>query len=649
MACAPLFAAHNPAAPEWMHALVNAPLPEHDEKTDAVLMYEEENLTVLSAEKTKTVVRRAYKILRSSGREYGTAVVRFNSLNEKVTSIRGWCIPAQGMDYEVRDKEAIEMSPLKDQVVELVTDERVKLLHIPAPDPGNIVGYEYETESRPLILQVAWDFQHKVPVRESHYALNLPSGWEYKAAWLNYPEVKPTLTGNNNWQWGVRDVKEIREEEDMPPWEGVAGQMIVTLFPPGGPAANSLPTWNELGRWELNLAKGRRDPSPEIKRKVAELTASAPTPLARMKALAEFLQHDVRYVGIELGIGGWQPHPAPEVFAHRYGDCKDKATLMSSMLQEIGVDSYYVAIYTRRGSVTPDTPANLAFNHVILAIQLPGGLDDASLIATMQHPRLGKLLFFDPTNELTPFGQIRGHLQANYGLLVTPDGGELVELPMQPSTTDGIQRTAKLTLDTLGTLSGDVQEILVGDRAAEKRASFISATKSADQIKPVEVLLADSLALFHLSKANAINVRETERPFVWTYSFQAESYAKLAGGLLLVRPRVLGRKAQALLETPEPRRYPIEFPGPVKDTDTFDITLPAGYEVDDLPPPTDVDYRFASYHSKTEAHGNVIRYSRTFEVKELSVPVSEAGELKKFYRLIASDERSTAVLKLASR
>jgi hypothetical protein len=87
----------------------------------------------------------------------------------------------------------------------------------------------------------------------------------------------------------------------------------------------------------------------------------------------------------------------------------------------------------------------------------------------------------------------------------------------------------------------------------------------------------------------------------------------------------------------------------VKDTDTFDITLPAGYEVDDLPPPVNVDYTFASYHSKTEALGNVIRYSRTFEVKELSVPVSEAGELKKFYRLIASDERSTAVLKLASR
>ena len=72
------------------------------------------------------------------------------------------------------------------------------------------------------------------------------------------------------------------------------------------------------------------------------------------------------------------------------------------------------------------------------------------------------------------------------------------------------------------------------------------------------------------------NLKETDSPFVWNYSFQAENYAKYAGNLLLVRPRVLGSKAEGLLETPEPRRYPIEFPGPVQDTDSFDITLAAG-------------------------------------------------------------------------
>jgi len=69
--------------------------------------------------------------------------------------------------------------------------------------------------------------------------------------------------------------------------------------------------------------------------------------------------------------------------------------------------------------------------------------------------------------------------------------------------------------------------------------------------------------------------------------------------------------------------------------------------VDDLPPAIDADYPFASYHAKTEVVGNVLRYNRTFEVKELSVPVSEASQLRKFYRIIASDERNNAVLKPA--
>src|SRR5882724_5449609 len=142
---------------------------------------------------------------------------------------------------------------------------------------------------------------------------------------------------------------------------------------------------------------------------------------------------------------------------------------MRSMLHEIGVESYQVAINTERGSITPQTPAYRGFDHQITAIRLPDGLADASLIATVQHPKLGKLLFFDPTDHLTPFGQIRGPLQANYGLLVTPDGGELVQLPQQPSNMNSIQRTARLTLDPSGTLKGSVKEVRLGDRASSER------------------------------------------------------------------------------------------------------------------------------------------------------------------------------------
>jgi hypothetical protein len=285
------------------------------------------------------------------------------------------------------------------------------------------------------------------------------------------------------------------------------------------------------------------------------------------------------------------------------------------------------------------------FDHAILAIQLPAEVQDASLVALMQHPKLGRLLIFDPTSELTAFGRLSGPLQANYGLLVTPDGGELVELPQLPSALNGIVRTAKLMLTPAGTLTGDVKEVRIGDRASAQRYALKTVVKDADRIKPIETLLARSLSSYRVTKASFTNLNQTELPFVFDYSLVADNYAKPAGGLLLVRPRVLGVKSSDLLETKEARQYPVEFDGPSRDSDTFEIVLPPGYEVDDLPQAVSAEFGFASYHSKAEISGNVLRYSRTFEVTEPSVPLAKVEELKKLYRIIANDERNTAVLK----
>jgi hypothetical protein len=608
-------------------------------------MYSERIITVQSADKIKTLVREAYKIIRPGGRDLGTVVIPFD-MATRITNLHAWCIPAQGKDYEVKEKDGAEVAMPAVQGSELITDVRVKVLHIPAADPGNLIGYEYEQEDHPFVLQDIWYFQGSHPARESHYTLQLPAGWEYKASWLNHSEVVPTQAGNNQWQWVVSGALAIKSEADMPPRRGVAGQMIVSFVPTGGAQGKTFVSWREMGLWYTELTRGRREASPEIRQKVAALTTSSATPLGKMQALARFVQRDIRYVAIELGIGGYQPHPAVDVFTHRYGDCKDKVTLMASMLKEIGIDSHYMVINSERGAVTSEMPAHMGgFDHAILAVQLPAGLKDTSLVALMDHPKLGSLLFFDPTDELTPFGRLSGQLQANYGLLVTPEGGELVELPQLAPALNGIVRTAKLTLTPTGTLTGDVKEMRMGDRASAQRYALKSVTKDTDRIKPIETLLARSLSSYRVTKASIANLEQTELPFVFDYSLVADNYAKAAGNLLLVRPRVVGVKSSDLLETKEPRQYPVVFDGPSRDMDVFEIAMPPGYEVDDLPEPVSVDFGFASYHSKAEVSGNILRYARTFEVKEPSVPLAKMDDLKKLYRIIANDERNTAVLK----
>ena len=373
-------------APAWMHAVANAPLPAYDEKTNAVLVYSEDVTTVMPDGKTKAIERRAYKILRPEGREYAAAHAVVGR-DTKLGSMRAWCIPKQGKDYEVKDKDAMERS-LGIQGGELISDLKVRTLEIPAAEAGNVVGYEIEYQSRPYVLEDWWWIQRDIPVREARYTLQLPTGWEYKAVWINHSAAEATASGNNQWSWVVSDLPAILPERRMPPLRGLAAQMIVSFLAPGTGQRSGFLTWNDMGQWLAELARGRRDTTPQINQRVAELTKERTTPQQKMSPIAGFVQREIRYVGIELGIGGWQPHGAADVFVHRYGDCKDKATLMSAMLQQAGIDSYYVFINTLRGAVGPQTPPMMfLFNHVILAIKLPESINDPRYQAILDHLR----------------------------------------------------------------------------------------------------------------------------------------------------------------------------------------------------------------------------------------------------------------------
>jgi len=167
---------------------------------------------------------------------------------------------------------------------------------------------------------------------------------------------------------------------------------------------------------------------------------------------------------------------------------------------------------------------------------------------------------------------------------------------------------------------------------------------SIDHIKAVESNLGGSLTNFQILKATVANREAINLPLEWNYAINVEHYAKSTGNLLLVRPRVLGVWSSALLETDKPRRNPIEFDEIERNVEDFDILLPEGYTADDLPPPVDEDLGFAAYHSKTDIAGGTLRYRRVLEIKQLSVPLERAADLKRLYRIIDNDERMVAVL-----
>jgi hypothetical protein len=630
-------------APDWLRSATHQPAGQYPPETKAVTLLDEEVITVRPNGESEMLVRRAIRILRPGGEEQGVIVVPF-SKEMRISSLNAWSITAAGVETSVKEKEAVEVTYFE---YELYADYRYKGIRVPGSLPGSVIGYEYSQKLPPYRLEEDWYFQSGNPLVQGRFTLQLPAGWSAHSLWANYPEQKAQESGGQL-SWNVSGVPALEEERDMPPWQAIAGHMLVRYFPlQPTPGVLNMASWKDIGDWYTTLIAPRRIPTPEIKAKAAELTSGLTDPLAKISALATFAQRDIRYVAIEIGLGGYQPHGAGDVLAQRYGDCKDKTTLLSSLLSASGIDSYYVVINSRRGIARPDFPLLESFNHVIIAIHLPDAVPDGgALYSVIQHPTLGRLLLFDPTDYLIPLGILTSDLQDSYALLVTPTGGESIKTPMLPPSTNRLMRTAKFSLNGTGALSGSVTEIRWGDLAAQSRGQF-EGVKEPDRPKIFEAFLGRFLNGFSFHGGSVQNLDNISENLLLQYAFSAPDYAASTGNLLLVRPRVLGYKSWDILSG-KPRHFPIEFNGTTFQTDDFQIDIPLGYVIDELPPPTTLSNSYASYHAEVKAEAGALHYTRSYEVKQDFVPVSDLPVMKKFFDSVAGDERNTVVLRQAT-
>ncbi len=629
------------SAPDWLRSAAQQPAKAYASDVNSVILLSETETTVKDNGETITHERRIIRVLRPDGRDEAFQAVPFDE-ETRLNYFKGWSISAKGVEYEAKKDDVAEI--LGGEGYEIYTDQKNKIMRIPGVDVGTVVGVEWEQKSHPYTFEDQWFFQLHRPVALARYVLHLPPGWEFRAAWLHYPEKSPQTQGNT-YVWELSDIPRIENEADMPHWRALAGRVIITFFSEKT-RGRSYANWNDYAAWENQLVAPMREASPALQQKVQELAPASLPVFDRIKALARFAQRDIRYAAIEVGIGGFQPHPASQVFTNRYGDCKDKANILATMLAQIGVKSYYMPIHTDRGINLENSPPNLGFNHVILAIQLPQGSYKEPMPALYEHPKLGHLLIFDPTSSVVPLGQIPYYEQDNYGLLVTDQGGELIHLPLSSPELNKMTRTAKLTLMPDGTLKGEVQEVRSGWQAAAGRYTFEHQTNS-DRRKTLEHFLGAMMGNFQLDSVDAENLDDIEKDLVIHYKFTADHYAKNAGPLLLVRPRVLGEKLGAL-DMSKPRHYPYEFDAPTLQTDIFEFNLPDGYKIDELPEAAKASFAFGEYNSKIENAGTQLKYSREYKINAVRVPAEKIGDLGKFFHQINQDERNMAVLKKAN-
>lgn len=624
--------------PEWVTQAAATALPEHSPDAKAIVLLEDKLITVQGDGRAVERYRIALKLLRPGGREYAEPSAWF-SKDGKLLSFHVWSVGPNGHQYTMKDNEYREEGAEGGGI--LYEDERFKIASPPGADPGGVVAWEFERQIRPYMTEETWLFQKSIPVVRSVLEIDLPSGWSKLAVWFKHPPIQPSELSPGHFRWEVTNVPEI-DLSDVPlaPSEqSLAGRMVLHYSAQALPEGDAL--WAKIGNWYQDLASPRSEGTADIATKARSLAAADADFTTRIQKVATFMQEEIRYVGIEIGIGGWQPHAASDVYRDRYGDCKDKATLLIAMLDAVGVRATWVLVDTHRGFIDPHVPS-VDGNHAIAAIEIPKGYNDPSLKAVVTARTGKRYLIFDPTNAYVSIGLLPTYLQGGYGILVAGGDSQVIQLPVLKPESDSTLRTATFELDSDGALKGSVTVNRNGASAWRTR-EFYAMNSDKEQRDNLEQSLRRDFSSFSVGSRSVEHARDLYQRFSLQYEVTATSYAKAAGPLLLFRPRVVGSDVEPLND--KVRKYPIQFESLGDWKDNFDVRIPPGYAVDEVPDPVDLDAGFASYHSSVKVEGNTVHYSREYVLKELALSPDHYADLQKFEAVVNTDENRNAVLK----
>lgn len=629
-------------APDWAVNAAKTATPATVGDAPAVVLWDEYTITVDAAFHAVERERVAVRILQPQGRSYAACSITYDK-DAKLNAFHVWTIASDGKQFQAMDEDFSERGDGGDP--EMQFSELTRTVQPPAADPGAVVACETEHNLQPYMSFETWDIQAPIPIVHETLDLILPVGGHFAESWRRYPPAKAVEVEPHHLRWTIDNMPRLSLENlhAVPAWSALAARM--TVFWGDSSPKGAEAQWRLLGEWGQKLQEHRADPTPEITAKVGELTAGAPDLYTKLSRITGYIQKNVRYFIVLRGIGGWQSHYAADIYQHHYGDCKDKTTLLISMLKAIGVQGYYFHVDARRGVIDPDAPA-LTGNHMITAIELPADTSDPRLAARIKTPEGKELLVFDPTDEETPVGLIRPALQGAWGNIFDGDRSRALRMPVLEPQTAGLERKGSYTLALDGSLAGDVTASYLGVDAARERASLKSENPK-DLRRNLELSLGARLPGMVLKDFAYQQAGELAEPVSLTLHFSAPAYAHPAGPLLLFRARVLGSDVDNVPEVMEgkPRRYPIELGHPGRWHTSTDIALPEGFKVDEVPDPVKLDVGFASYTASVTAESGKVHYESEYVLRDVEIPLTSAADFRRLEETILSSEDGTVVLK----
>lgn len=626
--------------PAWLKQAAAVNLPTYDKKVHAVVLHDESRKTVEDDGRITTTTTFAVRILSREGRNEAMARTVYNTDTEKVKEMRAWLIRPTG-EVKSYGKNQVVDAALADNDVYNEARKRFIAAEDDA-DAGCVFGFEVTTEERSVFSQFVWYFQSDIPVLFSRITVALPAGWRTESVTFNHAKIEPTVSGTS-YTWELRNLPLIESEPAGPRIINIAPRIAISLYPPAGrsTALKTFADWKDVSRYTSELSDQQANYNDAMAAKAVELTARAKTEFERIQAIGHYAQN-VNYISIQIGIGrggGYRPHAAMDVFSKNYGDCKDKANLMRAMLKALKIEAYPVVIYSGDPTyVREEWPSPHQFNHCIIGVKVSDGTQAPTII---NHPSLGRLLIFDPTDENTPVGDLPDYLQGSLALIAAGDAGGLVRMPVTPPEANRLERTIEADLNAEGVLTAVIHERSFGQAAVEERRLFKRASRP-QYVKQIERWVTQSAPSAQVAKIDPVDDALTGK-FALDVEFKSPTYAQsMRGKLLVFKPAIVSRRSAMLLGTAN-RKYPVMLDSEAY-SETVKIKLPEGFEVDEMPEAMELNQPFGNFAAVWEVKDGHLVFKRTLVLKSATIPVEQYTVVRSFFEHVRGAELAPVVL-----
>jgi transglutaminase-like putative cysteine protease len=617
--CLPVFA----SSQDYNVALIPDSLKEN---ANVVKRIEEVKVVIKSPSRAVVSRKYALTIFNEEGQKfsvYHNSYSKFFSLER----IDGALYDAAGKQLKsVKKKDISDLSLNDDE--SLISDDRVKQHIFYYSTFPYTVEYEDELEYTGTFFLPMWMPvpDEKFSVQNSSFTVNVPVDYKLRYKFFNLPAPAVSNTPKEiSYQWQLKNLKSLREEPLQPDWDEVTPTVYLapTEFEFGG-YKGDMSSWLGLGQYLKNLYAGRDQLPEKIKADIHRLTDGVADTKEKIRLVYEYMQKNTRYIGIQLGIGGWQPFEASFVANKGYGDCKALSNYTVSILKEAGIKANHVIIRSGRGErgLWEDFPAPY-FNHVVMCV--PGDKDTTWLECTNQTISAGYM------------GSSTGNRKA---LMLGQDGGYLVSTPRYDKTTNIQARRVNAAIDEEGNLKAEVITHFTGQQQELQHSLMYGASKEQRE-KYLNAVI--SLPTYKVEKSEYKETKSAIPAVDELLDISASNYATVSGKRLFIVPNLFNKQGQKY-SLDNPRKFDIRFDYAFRDVDTVSIAVPKGYQPEAMGKEVNLQSKFGAYSLKTTFKNNQLEMVRVYEQNDGEFPKSDYPSLVKFYEDIYKADRSRVVL-----